>query len=115
MTTYLSEVVPLSLWLFEHVHGESRDRGQAMVDLMAQYDMAGFEVNAKNCLTIYRCIWNFYPTKPPSNHDEMQIREESANISHIVTLLAARLMDKTATMLVYLKHCCKSQVNHWCH
>ena len=32
----------LSLWLFEHVHGESRDRGQAMVDLMAQYDMAGF-------------------------------------------------------------------------
>ena len=37
----------LSLWLFEHVHGESRDRGQAMVDLMAQYDMAGFEINAK--------------------------------------------------------------------
>ena len=25
-----------SLLLFEHVHGESRDRGQAMVDLMAQ-------------------------------------------------------------------------------
>ena len=26
-----------SLLLFEHVHGESRDRGQAMVDLLAQY------------------------------------------------------------------------------
>lgn len=28
----------LSLHLFEHVHGESRDRGQAMVDLMKMYD-----------------------------------------------------------------------------
>jgi nitrate reductase molybdenum cofactor assembly chaperone NarJ/NarW len=27
----------LSLHLFEHVHGESRDRGQAMVDLQAMY------------------------------------------------------------------------------
>ena len=27
----------LSLHLFEHVHGESRDRGQAMIDLKAQY------------------------------------------------------------------------------
>ncbi len=30
-----------SLLLFEHVHGESRDRGQAMVDLMAQYERHG--------------------------------------------------------------------------
>jgi len=28
----------LSLHLFEHVHGESRDRGQAMIDLKAQYE-----------------------------------------------------------------------------
>jgi nitrate reductase molybdenum cofactor assembly chaperone NarJ/NarW len=27
-----------SLYLFEHVHGESRDRGQAMVDLLAMYE-----------------------------------------------------------------------------
>jgi nitrate reductase delta subunit len=30
-----------SLHLFEHVHGESKDRGQAMVDLRAQYEAAG--------------------------------------------------------------------------
>ncbi len=30
-----------SLLLFEHVHGESHDRGQAMVDLMAQYERHG--------------------------------------------------------------------------
>ena len=28
----------LSLHLFEHVHGESRDRGQAMIDLKALYE-----------------------------------------------------------------------------
>ena len=31
----------LSLHLFEHVHGESRDRGQAMIDLKSQYEKAG--------------------------------------------------------------------------
>ena len=31
----------LSLHLFEHVHGESRDRGQAMVDLAQLYEKAG--------------------------------------------------------------------------
>lgn len=33
-----------SLNLFEHVHGDSRDRGQAMVDLMAQYSEVGLEL-----------------------------------------------------------------------
>lgn len=32
-----------SLHLFEHVHGESRDRGQAMVDLLDTYRQHGFE------------------------------------------------------------------------
>ena len=30
-----------SLHLFEHIHGESRDRGQAMVDLMEEYKKHG--------------------------------------------------------------------------
>ncbi|MYM27570.1 nitrate reductase molybdenum cofactor assembly chaperone [Duganella sp. CY15W] len=33
-----------SLHLFEHIHGESRDRGQAMVDLMAEYRSHGLEM-----------------------------------------------------------------------
>jgi nitrate reductase delta subunit len=34
----------LSLHLFEHVHGESRDRGQAMVDLARLYRDTGLQV-----------------------------------------------------------------------
>jgi nitrate reductase delta subunit len=36
----------LSLHLFEHVHGESRDRGQAMVDLIKVYEDAGYTPTA---------------------------------------------------------------------
>ncbi len=37
----------LSLHLFEHVHGDGRDRGQAMVDLMSLYEERGLQINAK--------------------------------------------------------------------
>lgn len=37
----------LSLYLFEHVHGESRDRGQAMVDLLELYRSRGLEPDAR--------------------------------------------------------------------
>jgi nitrate reductase delta subunit len=35
----------LSLNLFEHLHGESRDRGEAMVELKQVYERAGFELS----------------------------------------------------------------------
>jgi nitrate reductase delta subunit len=34
-----------SLHLFEHIHGESRDRGQAMVNLAAAYEAKGFFID----------------------------------------------------------------------
>lgn len=37
----------LSLHLFEHVHGESRDRGQAMVDLRALYEEASLDADQR--------------------------------------------------------------------
>lgn len=35
----------VSLHIFEHVHGESRDRGQAMVNLLQMYEAHGFEMS----------------------------------------------------------------------
>lgn len=49
-----------SLLLFEHVHGESRDRGQAMVDLMAQYEQHGLMLDSRELpdhLPLYTGIW----------------------------------------------------------
>jgi nitrate reductase delta subunit len=36
-----------SLLMFEHVHGQSRDRGQAMIDLLDLYQTKGLELNAR--------------------------------------------------------------------
>lgn len=47
-----------SLLLFEHVHAESRDRGQAMVDLLAQYERSGYSSPVVSCRITCRCIWS---------------------------------------------------------
>ena len=54
----------LSLHLFEHVHGESRDRGQAMVDLMAMYEAQGFEIGAKELPDYLPMFLEFLSTRP---------------------------------------------------
>ena len=41
------ELTDAGMLLFEHVHGESRDRGQAMVDLMAQYERHGLQLDSR--------------------------------------------------------------------
>lgn len=84
----------LSLWLFEHVHGESRDRGQAMVDLMAQYQVAGFEIGVKELPDFLPMYLEFLAYQAAQTDDELSIRLELADISHILVLLGARLLDK---------------------
>lgn len=86
----------LSLWLFEHVHGESRDRGQAMVDLMAQYEAAGFEIGVKELPDYLPMYLEYLAYQATVTDDEMQIRQDIADVSHIVAVLAARLIDKNS-------------------
>jgi len=81
----------LSLWLFEHVHGESRDRGQAMVDLMNQYEAAGFEIGVKELPDFLPLYLEFLAYQATVIDDDIQIRMDIADVSHIIALLAARL------------------------
>lgn len=84
----------LSLWLFEHVHGESRDRGQAMVDLMDQYQQAGFEIGLKELPDYLPMYLEFLAYQAAVTGDEIQVRIDIADVSHIIALLAARLKDR---------------------
>ncbi|WP_430443798.1 MAG: nitrate reductase molybdenum cofactor assembly chaperone [Pseudomonas piscis] len=79
----------LSLLLFEHVHGESRDRGQAMVDLLAQYEAAGFALGVKE-LPDYIPLYLEYL----STRDELEAREGLDDVAHLLALLAARLEER---------------------
>lgn len=63
-----------SLHLFEHVHGESRDRGQAMVDLLDEYRRLGLEM-ATNELPDHvplflEVLGNIDPVEAPALLDE---------------------------------------------
>lgn len=54
----------LSLHLFEHLHGESRARGQAMVDLMQLYEQHGLLVEAKELPDYLPLFLEFLSTLP---------------------------------------------------
>jgi len=56
----------LSLHLFEHVHGESRDRGQAMVDLLKLYEDAGYRPTAAELPDYLPLFLEFASTRPPA-------------------------------------------------
>ena len=79
----------LSLHLFEHVHGESRDRGQAMVDLMEEYSSNGFEIDSRE-LPDYIPMFLEYLSYQP----DLKAREWLADVSHILALLGARLTER---------------------
>ena len=76
----------LSLHLFEHVHGESRDRGQAMVDLMAMYGEDGFEITAKELPDYLPMFLEYLSTKPRA--EAVRLLDETA---HILAALRERL------------------------
>ncbi|MCS3432910.1 nitrate reductase molybdenum cofactor assembly chaperone [Klebsiella sp. BIGb0407] len=78
-----------SLLLFEHVHGESRDRGQAMVNLMGQYQQAGMEIDSRE-LPDHLPLYLEYL----SQRDESEARGGLQDIAPILALLAARLKQR---------------------
>lgn len=57
----------LSLLIFEHVHGESRDRGQAMVDLLKQYRLAGLDIDVKELPDYLPLFLEFLSTQGKEN------------------------------------------------
>ncbi len=78
-----------SLLLFEHVHGESRDRGQAMVDLMEQYRANGLEIDVKELPDYLPLFLEYLSTRP-----WQEIRNWLEDIHHILGLLGERLYQR---------------------
>jgi nitrate reductase delta subunit len=76
----------LSLHLFEHVHGESRDRGQAMVSLLERYRHAGLEVSVAELPDYIPLFLEFLSTL-----EEAEARTNLAEPAHIHAALAERL------------------------
>ena len=79
----------LSLHLFEHVHGESRDRGQAMIDLKAQYEKVGLFLSAAELPDFLPLFLEFLSTLPAP-----EARDMLAQPAHILAAMAERLRKR---------------------
>ena len=76
----------LSLNLFEHVHGESRDRGGAMVSLVETYREGGFDPVTSELPDHLPVLLEFLCTRSP-----VVAQETLADAAHIFQVLAERL------------------------
>lgn len=76
----------LSLNLFEHIHGEGRDRGGAMVDLLETYRAGGFDLTGPELPDHLPVLLEFLSTQPLDDS-----RAILADAGHILVALAERL------------------------
>ena len=78
-----------SLHLFEHVHGDSRDRGPAMIDLGETYAKAGLILTSGELPDYLPAVLEFVSTQPPR-----EARAFLSEIAHILNSLLGALRKR---------------------
>lgn len=78
-----------SLYLFEHVHGDSRDRGPAMIDLGETYAKAGLLLIEDELPDYLPAVLEFVSTQPPR-----EARSFLGEIAHLLDALHAALAKR---------------------
>jgi len=78
-----------SLHLFEHLHGESRDRGEAMVELKRLYERAGFELSTSELPDYLPVVLEYL-----SCRDLAETREILSDCAHILKMIARELITR---------------------
>jgi len=76
----------LSLHLFEHVYGESRDRGQAMIELKTLYEQNGLYLSASELPDYLPVFLEFLSVRPLE-----EARAQLSQPAHVLTAIAERL------------------------
>jgi nitrate reductase delta subunit len=78
-----------ALHLFEHVHGDSRERGPAMIDLVQTYEQAGLYLGPEELPDHLPVLLEFASTQPPQ-----PAREFLAETAHIVRQIFSALLKR---------------------
>jgi nitrate reductase delta subunit len=81
----------LSLHLFEHVHGESRDRGQAMVDLIKVYEDGGYTPTVTELPDFLPLFLEYAATRPAAEAIEL-----IGQPGHVFAALRERLRKRSS-------------------
>lgn len=85
----------LSLQLYEHVHGESRDRGQAMVELLKLYSSHGLELTAKELPDHLPVFLEFLSQRPAAEAAALL-----GQAAHVLEALRERLKKRQSSYAV---------------
>ncbi len=80
-----------SLHLFEHVHGDSRDRGPAMIDLAQTYEKAGLYLAPGELPDYLPVVLEFVSTQPPR-----EARAFLGEMAHIFNALFSELQERSS-------------------
>ena len=99
----------MSLLLFEHIHGESRDRGQAMVNLLEAYRKNGFELATRELPDYLPLVLEYLSHRPIA-----EVKDWLQNLQRIIALLAARAAEREspyALLLTLLVEMAEGRVN----
>ena len=78
-----------ALHLFEHVHGDSRDRGPAMVDLIKTYEQAGLYIGEGELPDHLTVVLEYASTQPSA-----LAREFLREVSHILQIIFSALLKR---------------------
>lgn len=78
-----------ALHLFEHVHGDSRERGPAMVDLQQTYESAGLHLAPGELPDHLSVVLEFVSTQPPR-----EARDFLAEFAHITRTVFSALQRR---------------------
>jgi nitrate reductase molybdenum cofactor assembly chaperone NarJ/NarW len=86
-----------SLHLFEHVHGDSRERGPAMIDLAQTYAQAGLLLAEGELPDYLPALLEFVSTQPPR-----QAHDFLAEMAHILAVIHAALHKRRSAYAAVL-------------
>ena len=78
-----------ALHLFEHVHGDSRDRGPAMIDLLQTYEQAGLYLAPGELPDHLTVVLEYASTQPPT-----QARAFLRELAHILQAIFSALLRR---------------------
>ena len=78
-----------ALHLFEHVHGDSRDRGPAMIDLLQTYEQAGLYLAPGELPDHLTVVLEYASTQPPA-----QARAFLREMTHILQAISSALLRR---------------------
>ena len=78
-----------SLHLFEHIHGDSRERGPALIDLTQTYEKAGLRLDARELPDHLGVVLEFASTQPAA-----LAKSFLGEMAHILTAIFSALLQR---------------------